>query len=371
MFVWIALGAGSFLAGVRRYRKWRRVRHEERPLWLSEFRSYSELAAWVTGGAFLVLFPVNEGVLAGWGLTALVLCLMSLVLAMAVSRLMGGVTRAGVGSVHQFVALSTKAALRRLVAGWRRAVWIVMPTGWTEIRLRFATVERLLDPGFMVRSFLLVLLLAPVLLAGSVVWMMNSGTVVGQGILTALVGYNALAVLSCLTVAMLATVAAVTLLWYVRVLLVAPHIRAAFRVVAAGTGYGTAAGIVAAALLPIMSQGTPPTPVDGGTPVVLTPDVMVQLPAACAVVGFGIGGAVATLVICQRAENLFIRRVLAPALFIGATVVMHKMNLGPTGILQTITQPWADITVTDCRNAAFLNRLWQIWNPMETISGSV
>ena len=222
----------------------------------------------------------------------------------------------------------------------------------------FSPLERLLEPITLVRGYLIGLAFLPVLLALSIAQALNRGSIPNRMVIGAVIGYNALAVVSSLTAAALAVLIILLVLSYSRALRIRLDLRAAFRTVAVCIGYGTAAGVVTAALLPFMSSLLPigyqseQSDANG-----LTPQLLVDVPAGFAVVGYGIGIAHAVALICGPAENLVLRRFTAPGVLMGTLIAFACLGYGPFGILRAMIKSMPDVSSSDCTNVSITEHL--------------
>ncbi|MEB4615812.1 hypothetical protein [Leucobacter sp. M11] len=208
-------------------------------------------------------------------------------------------------------------------------------------------MDRVLAPRAILLAYVSGLAILPMVFAWIFIHAIRGGSIVEQRVLSLVVGYNALLVVSCLTTAVVVSLLILTLMRFARVLLVSLDAAGVFRVVATWTGYGTAAGVVTAAMLPVLNQllplSTSPDPETDLT-ATISPQLLIDIPAAGAVAGYGIGLTVSVVVLCRRAENLIIRWLLAPAIFVMVLVVLGANGIDPRGLFAVVSRSIAAST---------------------------
>lgn len=128
-----------------------------------------------------------------------------------------------------------------------------------------------------------------------------------------------------------------------------------FNLIATYTGYGTAVGVVTVALLPIMTNLVPQMH-PGNEHSVISPRLLLDVPAAFALIGFLIGALCGSVVLCVSAENLAIRRLLAPTVFAIALLVIFRLGAGPSSVLQMLLAQLKGPGM-DCSAEAIMKRL--------------
>lgn len=318
-----------------------------RPRWLSYLQGGTGVGAWLSAGGWLLFTPTTRQMPVAF--ICMVVLLGAVVLLGGISLLRRSMTAAGDANLRSFVA-------RRCLSTWARAAHaarIVAPNGFREVGFSSEPLERLLAPLAMVRVYLLVLALVPVLVAMVFVAVLNTGPALQREAMGALVGYNALALLSCLTTVMIGTTIAMAVLTYSGALRFRIDLKGAVRTIAICTGNGTAIGVVAAALLPVMSRVFPsvfaPTADFAG----LTPQILVDLPAAMAVLGYAFGLIRAAVELASPAENLLLRRFVAPAIFLMVLGVMVNTGFGPRSLLLSMLSGATTASEIGCTEGAF------------------
>lgn len=242
--------------------------------------------------------------------------------------------------------------LRRGLLAVGRGYETIAPRGPREIQLGFLALERLMAPGAVMRGYLLSLLLIPVLMAVAFTAVMNKGTALERRVMGIVVGYNALATASWMTVAMIIVMVIAALAVYAKVLLIDLDMKRVFGVVAVWTGYGTAAGFIAGALLPVVMRimpGTYSTP--SGAEAVLSPQLLIDVPAAGAIAGYGFGIIVAAAALCRDARNLVLRRIVAPVLLFAVLFGLTRFDLGPRSIMRDMLGPAPSLGLDACTDA--------------------
>jgi len=358
MIVFILVGVGLLAAGIWRLYSSTRIGELADPRWLSMMRAGAEALAWISGAACCVLTGTRGNVATVWIAATVWVILVALALAWSASWLLRRMHTTSETQFRAFVLHEARRGLKHTRSALRDWVRIIAPTGWHEVRLGSRSLERLLEPLTMVREYLFGLLLVPILLALSVAWALNSGSISQHSIMGAYLGYTAWSIVSCLTAALIVTLGVLRILTYVEALRIRFDIQGAFRTIAVWTGYGTAAGVVTAALLPFMSgvvsSGAPGAEEDA---VALTPQLLVDVPAAAAVIGYAVGIARAVVVVFDNAENLILRRFVAPSALLIVLIVLAQFGYGPDGILRALASSMPDIDVADCAGDALGDHL--------------
>lgn len=315
-------------------------------------------AAWGAGGAFLVLAGIGTAELSWWTLAMLFLCVGGIAGSSAASRLMRAIEVSDASTLRELIVTSASAKRARAVFAVRHGVQVVMPTGWREVRIGFHVLDRLLDPVAGVRGYLLGLVLLPVFIALAFAWMLSTGSNADRNVIGAIVGYNALVIASCLTAGLIITVVVMVVLTYARVLVVELDLRRVFTTIAAWIGTASAIGAVTAALLPLLGAFVPGYSFSASASQgILTPSVLVDVPAGFAVVGYAGGILHATVEICRGARNLIVWRVAAPAVFVLALLGLVKIGLGPFGILAALIAPLSSPAVIGCADGEVSDHL--------------
>lgn len=348
------IAAGLVGTGVWRLASWIRLGRPARPRWIATIYAGSSFLAWMSGGLLVLIMTVSPK--GPWLIALLGVFLIASSLAWSTSRLLPALRSSGETDIRVFVLAWTRRELKYVRAAISRGARIIAPTGWREVHVGLDRLEDLLGPGALVRGYLLWLMSTPVLLAVTFSWVLETGPAARRRVQGAFVGYNGLSIVSCLTAALLATVVVLTVVTYVRLLNIRLDVREALRAIAVWTGYGTAIGVVTAALLPIMSKvmaTRAATTQDG--PVSLTPQILIDVPAAFAIVGYVIGIAFALIVIGREAENLLLRRFVAPSVLVAVLVGMVQLDLGPRGILQSMMASAPDV-ILDCNDGQALSQ---------------
>ncbi|SKA98430.1 hypothetical protein SAMN06295879_2594 [Agreia bicolorata] len=341
------------LAGVGVWRVWSWMRGERsaRPRWLQVVRVYSDGLAWVSGGVLVFWIGLNVPNARAVLLVILCTCVVSILLALAALRLLRAIADAGEDALWP-VFLNHS---RMLINAIRNGLRIIAPAGECELRFGFGSLDRLLSPGTFIRWYIVSLALLPVLLALVMTRILSTSPAPYRASLGALFGYNALVVVSCLTAGALLTFIGCAIATYAGILRVKLNVRGAFIAVAACTGYGTAAGFAVVALLPMM-QRIVPMPGLGSlaSSPGLTPQLLVEVPAGFAIIGYGIGIPVGIVVLCGTARNLLVRRILAPLLFILVLVGMTHFGFGPRGTLLSMVAAMPSVGAESCTDSAIV-----------------
>jgi hypothetical protein len=362
VIMFTTLGIVLLLIGCWRAYIWVRHRRDELPRWLSIVRASSEAASWLCGALLMMLLSSDAQPVGGlviWlRFWLLLLCMAAIGATAVTSKILGAFHAAGLPSFGQFTADRIALTKRWLLATIRRAVRAVAPQGPKEIQLGFFALDRLMAAGTVARSYLLILIFMPVLLAVAFTWALNRGTDFERRVMGVMVGYNTLAIASWMTVAMILVLAAATVAVYVKTLRIDLNLRRVFGTVAVWSGYGTAAGFIAAALLPVFIRIMPGTYATAdGTEAVLPPQLLIDVPAAGAIAGYVFGIVIASSVLCENARHLLLRRIFAPALLFTVLFVLTRIDLGPRSILHGILTPIPLPEADACTDAGFTNHI--------------
>ncbi|GAB3405002.1 hypothetical protein GCM10027515_17810 [Schumannella luteola] len=296
-----------------------------------------------------LLLGFGSPALAPWVTSLLVSCCFATGSGAAVSRLWRAVQRSGSGSVRGYLRSRAREMIKAIGSLLHNFGRIVVPRGAHELRLDFGAVDRFLSVGTFLRGYSLLVGTVFVGAVLSVFWTVIGSSSSLKNAFGAVIGFNTLAVVSCASAATLIVVVAIGALIRIGVIRLTLDLAGTFRRVAGWIGYGTAAGVVMASLLPLASTGLAniTSGAIGGTEA-LGPAVLVELPAAGAVAGYMIGLAVALVRLLESARNLLLRRWLAPSLFSVVLAVMSHWNLGPQSLAQSITEPLFDAAAVDC-----------------------
>lgn len=169
-----------------------------------------------------------------------------------------------------------------------------------------------------------------------------TATVASAKVIGAIIGFNSLSVLSVLTSCLLGTAGVVCALHLAGAVRVRADWRGSLRDIAAATGYGTVAGFIAAALMPLpvvwgMARGM--------TDIGLTPQVLVDLPAMGAVAGYAAGVAWSSTRLFAGASNLLARFVPSLAMSGTVLVVLGGLGLTPRRIMSALLDAWPNPTI--------------------------
>ncbi|MFJ2534324.1 hypothetical protein [Microbacterium maritypicum] len=355
--MFLVLGIVLLLVGSWRLFTWMRTRQNEAPRWLSIGRAGSEAAGWFSGAALMIILHFGAQLVSGvvaWLLFWLFwLCIAAVGTTLVAASVLEAFQAFESPSFGRFVLCRIDTTFQRVRSIVQRGRRAIAPPGEKEVQLGFLALERLITAGSVIRGYLLGLILVPVLVAVAFAGAMNSGAVLERQVLGVVVGYNALAAVSWMTVAMFLVLGIVALAVYAKVLLIDLDMKRVFGMVAAWTGYGTAAGFIAGALLPVVVRIMPMTSrTERSAEAALSPELLIDVPAAGAVAGYGLGIMVASTELCANARNLVLRRMLAPVLLMGALSALTSFDLGPRSIIQHLLASAAPPAVDTCTEAA-------------------
>lgn len=355
----LIFGAVLLLAGVGRFTSWLRHQDTSASRWMSTVRAGADLAAWASGGSLCVVIAVSapeSGALL-WVAPLACSCLGAATAAFAASHLLRSLHHGGLTSLRRHLRARMGIRLRSAASSVRRLWSVIAPTGFSEVQFGLAALERLFRPLTFVRAYGMSFVLVPVLVALVFTRTMTQGSTLERAALGAFFGYNALAVVAYVTAAAILALVAMSVLAYSHVLAIQLSLAAAAKTIVSCTGYGTAAGLVTAALLPFMSHflGGYAGKLESQMP--LTPEILVELPAAFAVVGYVIGIAAAAVTLCRNADNLLLRRFIAPVILMLILVGLINAAFGPHEILRNMMASAPGVSASECTDASFLAHL--------------
>ncbi|WP_448262013.1 hypothetical protein [Microbacterium aurum] len=308
----------------------------------------AEIISWLSAIALVLLAQVGQA--ASWLVVLLSASGIGFLVAHAARRLHRSRSATGLSTGQYLSATIRRWGGDTLIAA-ERCAKIVAPSGWSEVRVGFDALDRILTPGTMVRGYTLAALVSPPLFAIFIVWMMSASSGAPRAVLAAVVGYNALAVVSIVTMGMLLSVILLVVLTYCDILDIQLDIRRTFMTIVGWIGVASAVGAGTAALLPIVNFAMP-LPALGGGAGTVAPSVLVDVPAAFAVVGYALGVAHASVDLCRRAANLVLRRFTAPLTLGLVVTAMVAAGAGPSAILASLLAPLAAVPSVDCDQSA-------------------
>ncbi|WP_129658451.1 hypothetical protein [Rothia halotolerans] len=222
-----------------------------------------------------------------------------------------------------------KLFLRRLGVMFKNAFRTIAPNSksWQELRFPLNPLDRLLSFKFLATGYVILVAVVSIYL---MIWFAISlGSTPGaQGaVVKAVVGYNSLFVVAILTITSLCVVAIVLVLKYIDVVHFSIEVSVALKSLAVYVGYGTLAGVIAAALSPgtdaVLDQ--PSNDLSGP----LVPGILIELPAYGAILGYVFGLILVISKLGQESTNLIYRHFFTPLLFVASLVFVYRMGLTP------------------------------------------
>ncbi|MBS5254487.1 MAG: hypothetical protein E7G49_07445 [Cutibacterium granulosum] len=230
---------------------------------------------------------------------------------------------------------------KRIKKFWR----IVSPPGVKELG-RF---DRALDEMLSMRGscifFGVVLLLCLVLMFSIGVWNIEDAPVQVGPTIRSVLGYNGLAVATCVTVSFLITVTLLTVVCRLGVLRVTPDVRKSFEVVVAWIGYFSMAGLLIAAVVPLVATPDNASSQDQAR---VSPTILIDLPAVFAVIGAIIGMVIGATMILSCAKNLLLRRFFPAIVYVVVVVASVKyFDVTPREVFNRATSDTKSM-VTSC-----------------------
>lgn len=230
---------------------------------------------------------------------------------------------------------------KRIKKFWR----IVSAPGVKELG-RF---DRALDEMLSMRGscifFGVVLLLCLVLMFSIGVWNIEDAPVQVRPTIRSVLGYNGLAVATCVTVSFLITVTLLTVVCRLGVLRVTPDVRKSFEVVVAWIGYFSMAGLLIAAVVPLVATPDNASSQDQAR---VSPTILIDLPAVFAVIGAIIGMVIGATMILSCAKNLLLRRFFPAIVYVVVVVASVKyFDVTPREVFNRATSDTKSM-VTSC-----------------------
>lgn len=230
---------------------------------------------------------------------------------------------------------------KRIKKFWR----IVSPPGVKELG-RF---DRALDEMLSMRGscifFGVVLLLCLVLMFSIGVWNIEDAPVQVRPTIRSVLGYNGLAVATCVTVSFLITVTLLTVVCRLGFLRVTPDVLKSFEVVVAWIGYFSMAGLLIAAVVPLVATPDNASSQDQAR---VSPTILIDLPAVFAVIGAIIGMVIGATMILSCAKNLLLRRFFPAIVYVVVVVASVKyFDVTPREVFNRATSDTKSM-VTSC-----------------------
>lgn len=245
------------------------------------------------------------------------------------------------GFVKRQGVLTLRSALPRAVRRWIGSVrstvvelWRNLTSNnWSEVRPEEFTTRRFEGLrgfiGLYVVLFILALTLGALGLTASV--LMSSDPASESVSTAASLNVVLIAAHAVLAVLMLAAILALGRLTNVIKVPLSPAW--ALRGGAEAVGWGTAAGALFGALIPLLLTFEPLAFIFGAGPegdVIYEPSIIVELTAIGAVGGLLVGAAMMPSLLLPSAENLLVRRVIGPLLYI-PIILVTSLSLAPIG----------------------------------------
>lgn len=190
-----------------------------------------------------------------------------------------------------------------------------------------------------------VLLLYLVLMFSIGVWNIEDAPVQVRPMIRSALGYNGLAVATCVTVSFLIMVTLLTVVCRLGFLRVTPDVLKSFEVVVASIGYFSMAGLLIAAVVPLVAT---PDNASSQDQVRVSPTILIDIPAVFAVISATIGMVIGATMILSCAKNLFLRRVFPAIVYVVVVVVSVKyFDVTPREVFNRATSDTKSM-VTSC-----------------------
>ncbi|MGP9728970.1 hypothetical protein, partial [Glutamicibacter sp. AOP3-A1-12] len=293
------------------------------------------LLAWFLGATVLLVTPLSGDLsvrIVGYSTVG---CVAFGILSFLSHRILDGIRDASLGRVREYFGYKIDLWFCALGRGFVRWNQIIAPTGWEEINISIKKIENFLSPMIIFRGYALLLTFLPIFVSMMFVWTYSSGDEMGQRMMGLVGAYNLLVASSSLTVGILVSVLVLKVLTIGEVLLVRPNVKNAIQMIATYAGYGTVMGFVTAVLVPFMGSVMAS---DASNPVesfsFLSPQLLIDLPATGAILGYILGLLRSSVELLRAAENLFVRRMFSPILGIVSIATLVHVGYGPQGIMR-------------------------------------
>lgn len=234
------------------------------------------------------------------------------------ATLLADTARAGARRVRRFV-ISVGRAISPSSRSWAE-VWIPRSLGDDLLSVR----------SFFWVYFWLLALAFGLVLPTSLLALGNLPGATGA-LMRASIGFNALFAVSIFTITSLALLLLTVFLRRFGLARFAIDFQRHLKSVAAYIGYGTLAGVIAAALTPLMTAilRQPSSPA-------ISPSMLIELPAIGAVIGYLAGLGALALTLGRGSSNLLYRSFLFPGLFVTLLFCIFSAGLSPEMLYQQL-----------------------------------
>jgi membrane protein len=239
---------------------------------------------------------------------------------------------------------------RRVYRRTKKLWSIVSPSGVKEL----GSIDQVRHKMDIIRVgcaiFVIVLIVSLILTVSILVWSIEDASArlkatIFSTLIFSTLGYNGLVVATCVTVSFLITVTLLTVVCWSGVLQVTPNVRKSFEVIVAWIGYLSMAGLLIAALVPLVA--TPDNTI-GHDQVRVSPAILIDIPAGFAVIGYILGMVIGATMILSYAKNLLLRRVFPAIVYVVVMVVSVKyFDVTPREIFSRATSDTKSM-VTSC-----------------------
>jgi hypothetical protein len=334
VFIVLAIGvfAGGILPGIRFFRAIRGARSLRG---LHGAREATVCINCLLGSALflIVLFPPSAA-----ALPLLLLLLVGLMVAWILRKWTCGALEMNASSLRNYLATVSRQWVSRGLSICRHLGRLMAPDGWSrDINWSFSAIEGLVAPLTVAKAYAVSIFITPLMLAPLLVVTLGRDRGVAEEVLSAVVGFNAILLASCLTAAVIiSSLIAMLLRWmkFIRFEFAYLHV---LRRLAGCIGYGTAMGAFTAALVPLVLVAFPGTGGGNGLQS-MSPGLLVELPAFGAVAGYLIGLICIVVGLGKNSTNVLYRRTLVPTIFGGIVFALLDIGVSPRGIFERVAR---------------------------------
>lgn len=335
---------------------------------LDRLISMKRVFGWSAATLFIVTFTLSTTV-SGWpALAALMLTFFALLLSSYIAHVAKAPNVTSAASLLGAFKISTAHDWLEVTSRSRMIRKTIAPDGWHQFRLRIDVIfDRLASLRVFLVAYGVALAAMPALFAIIAVSQFGSEDDAVGMVFRTYASYYLLLCASCLTFALVATLATIAALRAVGIIMWKPDYRQVITVVTSWAGTGVVFGAAVAALTPLFVGVWP---ILGSSEIfhgnAVTPQLLLNLSAAGAGLGYAFGLIASLYSVSQNAVNLVHRFIVAPVIFTGwswATGVTHFAN--PSSIANRIvdsirpsTRPITqNMTVNEAE--ALLNEDWR------------
>ena len=219
--------------------------------------------------------------------------------------------------------------LKQLKLESKNALTLIAPTGWHEFHPRKSLTTTRRSTNLFPRAITAILVTYILLIAtlGATYIHLDKRDV--TEVARTIIGFNTLGAISVLTLIGAITIIAAMILTTTNILDVEVNLSGCLNAVSTFTAYGSIAGFLTAATIPLTSQWLSTLQ---DSPIHVSPQLLIDLPAIGAIMGFGFGLIHMTTKIFSSAENLILQCVACPTLLVLSAAAVFTYGITPRRI---------------------------------------